>query len=383
MTPKIARIHELFATEQAKPLVPRTAEDLPVSYNAITDEWLTAVLCSAVPGAQVVSHQITSSDSGTSNRGRISVAYNEAGKIAGLPENLFCKATHSLANRVLLSTSAIISEVTFYNEIQPNLDIAVPACFYARYDDQSYNSMIMLGDLTGQVTFCDHRTVITRVMVENQLKLLARLHAQYYESSAFSGRLQRLFFWPDRFKALNDNHDFKSACNTGIEASRPFIPERLAARSAETWEATLRSVESHRDLPRTLNHGDVHLKNWFILPGDLMGLGDWQVTSVGHWSRDVAYTITTALSVENRRAWEADLLRFYLDALQAEGCTAPDFEMAWLLYRQQMMSALAWWTMTLTPTADMPDMQPEDVTVEFIRRIATAIDDLDVLDSFG
>jgi hypothetical protein len=30
----------------------------------------------------------------------------------------------------------------------------------------------------------------------------------------------------------------------------------------------------------------------------------------------------------------------------------------------------------------MPDMQPRDVTLEFILRIATAIDDLESLDSF-
>lgn len=37
--------------------------------------------------------------------------------------------------------------------------------------------------------------------------------------------------------------------------------------------------------------------------------------------------------------------------------------------------------MTLTPGDDLPDMQPRDITLNFIGRIATAIDDLDALDS--
>ena len=40
-----------------------------------------------------------------------------------------------------------------------------------------------------------------------------------------------------------------------------------------------------------------------------------------------------------------------------------------------------WWTGTLTTATDMPEMQPSDTFMEFIRRIAAAIDDLDALDA--
>jgi len=45
-------------------------------------------------------------------------------------------------------------------------------------------------------------------------------------------------------------------------------------------------------------------------------------------------------------------------------------------------AVLAFWTITINPAPGMPDMQPRDSTLEFIRRIAIAIDDLDALDSF-
>ncbi|MEJ2459065.1 MAG: hypothetical protein P8Y58_13380 [Novosphingobium sp.] len=46
------------------------------------------------------------------------------------------------------------------------------------------------------------------------------------------------------------------------------------------------------------------------------------------------------------------------------------------------MTVLAFWTNTLNPAPGMPDMQPRDSTLEFIRRITIAMDDLDTLDSF-
>jgi hypothetical protein len=39
---------------------------------------------------------------GTANRRRIYTTWNEAGKQAGLPASVFCKATHDLENRKCL-----------------------------------------------------------------------------------------------------------------------------------------------------------------------------------------------------------------------------------------------------------------------------------------
>jgi hypothetical protein len=139
------------------------------------------------------------------------------------------------------------------------------------------------------------------------------------------------------------------------------------------------SVERHRSLPQTLLHADVHLKNWYIAANGEMGLGDWQNVCRGHWGRDVAYAMATALSVEDRRRWEEDLLKYYLESLRQAGGPAVAFDSAWDTYRLQLFAALAYWTVTLVPNPEMPDMQPEETSRAFIRRIATAIDDLGAL----
>jgi aminoglycoside phosphotransferase (APT) family kinase protein len=143
------------------------------------------------------------------------------------------------------------------------------------------------------------------------------------------------------------------------------------------------SVARHRELPHTLIHCDVHLKNWYITVDRKMGLSDWQNTAIGHWSRDYIYATTTALMVEDRRAWEKELLRSYLDRMLALTGVRISEDEAWLNLRPQLFSALAFWLITLHPAAGMPDMQPKRTTREFLRRILTAIDDHDALGSFA
>ena len=79
---------------------------------------------------------------------------------------------------------------------------------------------------------------------------------------------------------------------------------------------------------------------------------------------------------------EKDLLRLYIDALHAAGGAKLRLDEAFLLYRQQMFTALAWWTGTLGQPPEAPAMQPPATSLTFIGRIATAIDDLDAVDSF-
>jgi hypothetical protein len=58
-----------------------------------------------------------------------------------------------------------------------------------------------------------------------------------------------------------------------------------------------------------------------------------------------------------------------------------DFDEAWLRYRQQTFAALLMWTPTLCHPPTMPDMQPEAMSLEMIRRITAAMSDLDSFDS--
>jgi hypothetical protein len=382
MSELVARIQAAFEQDRTRRYEPvHRASQLPLSYEAITDEWLTDVLCRGHPGAAVTGHELSAPDSGSSNRRRIAVSYNDAGRRAGLPASLFCKASHELSNRLVLGMSgAAHCEVTFYNHVRSLLSIEAPQPYFAALDPQSFNSIVVLKDLSSDaLEFCSHRTVMTRARADSQIELLAALHGACYHRPELKAELVRFPTWSEYFQNTCA-FGMEEGSNQGFRAAEEVIPPRLYRRYAEIWPATVASVERHDRLPATLAHGDVHLKNWYVAGDGRMGLSDWQCASRGHWGRDVAYALSTALTVEDRRAWERDLLGYYIDRLQAAGGPALAFDEAWGHYRQQMMSALTWWTITLAPAPGMPDMQPRDITVEFIRRIATAIDDLDSLD---
>jgi hypothetical protein len=382
MSDIVQRISAAFEVDRVRVGIKVTrAEELPQRFEDLTPEWLTAVLCAGHPGARVESFRIVASDAGSSNRARLVLEYNGAGRDAGLPEALFCKASQDLANRIVLGVSGGAHvESTFYNHIRPHLTIEAPRGWFAHYDPVSFNSIILLGDLSGSVTeFCSHRTRMTRERVESQVRLLARVHGDCHARPELRAAMTTLATWPEYFTATGA-FGIRDGSNAGFLAAEAVIPPAVFKRHAQIWDATVASVDAHRQLPPTLAHGDVHLKNWYVAGSGEMGLSDWQCASRGHWSRDLAYTVATALTVEDRRAWERELIALYLDQLARTGGAALDFDTAFRHYRQQLLSALTWWTITMSPAPGLPDMQPRDITLEFIRRITTAIDDLGSLD---
>jgi hypothetical protein len=384
MRPTFAEIRSRFETERQAGGQLRTANDLPLSYEAITPEWLTRVLTGNHPDAQVVSHRLGEPDEGTSSRRRISLDWNEAGERAGLPASVFCKGTQSLESRYLLGMNGgIEAEVTFYNLVRGGLAIEAPRPLFARFDPQTFNSIIILEDLTGRVKFGTHAMEMPLVRAQSQMKSLAVLHSKYYENPELGSTLSRFNNWEDYFAITVEEAGFGEACQRGFEEAEEVIPSALFRRAREIWPATLKSVARHRELPRTLLHSDPHLKNWYVAASGEMGLNDWQCACKGNWGRDISYAMTTALTTENRRAWERDLIRLYLESLVAAGGPKLRFDDAWTIYRQQTFSALAWWTGTLGQPPEAPIMQPRESSIEFIGRMTRAIDDLDALGSFS
>lgn len=378
-----AEIKARFDAEQSRPITPMTAADMPPTYESITKEWLSDVIGRAVPGAQVVAHSIGPRDDGTSNRRRIEMTWNATGQAAGLPASVFCKGTQSLESRYMLGMNeGVQAEVNFYNLVRPKLDVIAPEAIYARFDPETLNSIIVLKDLRGLVDFCRIDTELTFELAQSQMRLLATLHARYFESPELTSTLAAYSNWETFFTVTAEDAGFADACIRGFTQAEAVIPPRLFKREPEVWPATLRCVALHKDMPRMLTHNDVHLKNWYITPAGEMGLNDWQNSCRGNWSRDLAYCLSTGLTTAHRRAWERDLLAYYLEQLAVRGGERPDFDTAFRRYRQQLFAALAWWTGTLGQPPDAPFMQPPETSLEFIRRMAAAIDDLDALDSF-
>ncbi len=373
-----------------QPKVTRAGE-VPGAPEAITPAWLTSVLCRGRPGAEVVGVALGAGSSGSTQRRRLAVSYNqagrrmveaEAGKRGGLPATLFAKMTASITSRLAYSGGAMVDEALFFNAIRPELELEAPWGYHAAYDLRTCRSIQLMEDLetTRDARFCTPQTSIGRAEAEDIVATLAALHGKFYRDPRLDSEfttLRTLSRWYESAEPFQLDKYHALA----MEKAAAVIPPRLYARRHETWPAFTRALALHERLPPTLLHSDVHLGNWYVTGEGRMGLCDWGCIVKGHWSRDFAYAVTAALTVDDRRSWERELLALYLDRMHAAGGERLGFDEAWLRYRQQTFQGLVMWTPTLCHSPLLPDMQPEAVAVEMIKRITAAIDDLDSLEN--
>jgi len=178
--------------------------------------------------------------------------------------------------------------------------------------------------------------------------------------------------------------DMGARCAVGMERARSVIPAALYGRADRMWKGTQKGLDICTNvLPRTLLHGDSHAGQTYVTADERMGLTDWQATMQGGWSYDVAYFIGSACEPDDRREWETELIAFYLDELATAGGKAPDFDEAFLRYRQSLFYPYSAWAFTIGRAFYQPRMQPDHISLAIIERLSTAIDDLDSLAAVG
>lgn len=107
-----------------------------------------------------------------------------------------------------------------------------------------------------------------------------------------------------------------------------------------------------------------------------MVLFDWQTARRSANTRDLAYFIAYALSVEMRRAYEKDLLELYHQTLLAHGIVDYSMEQLRCGYRRSLGNAL----ITLVIAAAMLDFSGERgilLQKAICDRVGSAVDDHD------
>jgi hypothetical protein len=363
----------------------RQFDDVPCTPYAVTPEWLTAVLCGKVPGAVVTHVEVKPASAGTHERHQLKVSYNEEGRRAGLPVSIFTKSLPSIVTRMIGGFNGTARvEGSFFTQIRPQLEIEAPLCYHSAYDRRTFAAIHLLEDLvaTKSATFCNHKTYVTRAMADDMIDLLAALHGRFYGDPTLAERYRWLASYPRWFTIGAAKMGTEYYTRKAFDAAAHVIPADVMARRDNVWPATMRALALHDSEPQGLIHSDVHIGNWYRTGAGQMGLCDWQCLSRGHWSRDFAYAVTASLTPDNRRSWERALLARYVERFAEKTGVKPDFDLSFLRYRQQIVHALAMWTITLCHSPLLPNMQPEDTTLTMIERMTTAMADLDALDSF-
>lgn len=357
--------------------------EVPWRPEAITAQWLATALGARQPGVEVDRVEVVGGTDGTSSRRMLEAQVRNGPSDSGSPQRFLAKSTPTLAHRLAFARYAG-NEVTFYNEVRPELDLELPTSPYAGIDYRTGRSLVLLDDLTVTVGahFCTWQDTLTREQVLDAITILGTLHSRFHYKAeadmrpaiAGVGDVEE-YYGEAWIKSVEASHD------RAMELAVDVVPADVTERRAEIIPGSLRALASHRLPGGTLLHSDVHLGNWYLTGAGRMGLCDWQGLTRGHWSRDFAYAMSTLMTPEQRRDWYDDVLDHYLRLLgPAAGGVSRDE--ANVLVRRQLPNALLMWTATLVHPDWVPSMQPDATSIDMIRRITAAMSDMKSFEAY-
>ncbi|MCV7246576.1 phosphotransferase [Mycobacterium mantenii] len=332
-----------------------------------TVEGIDPAVLSRVMGTTVRSIRVLSRDAGTSSRGRLVLT----GK--NVPDSVFVKvAAQSAATRLIGELGRLgHTEVRFYRDLAPQV-VGVPYCYGAAFEAWTGRYLLVLEDLPAES--CDFPDTLHPLSTDQAsliIELLAELHANFW------GRLPRDGRGPLGWLCTPSGDVTSlltgSLMHSSIKrlAERTTIPVANGNLIADNYRAAAALIDTP---PHTVMHGDAHPGNMYF-HGGKAGLLDWQAVRRGHPSRELAYTLITSLTPEDRRTNQRELLDDYRRALVAAGGPELDGDELWLRFRQ---GALYAYTAPLI-TAGMGGMQVEDIAMEGLRRGVAALDDLETV----
>jgi thiamine kinase-like enzyme len=367
---------------------PRTTlPDVPPSPEALSTEWLTLALCHRIPGAKVTGFELGPRNDGTSARRTMRVTYNAPGRDAGLPEAVFTKSAPSFLNRMVGAGARLAQiEASFYRYVRPELRIEAPATLCSAFDPVSHRLMLITDDVTvtrgaSFGTAVDRR--LTREQAEQVVCTLAGLHARFWNMPLENMFGDWLRDTEQYLRMLDEALDASARILSGFERARAVIPEEVYARRRQVYAALVHSQRHQTiDEPKTFLHGDVHPGNWYLTRDGSLGLYDWQMCVMGCPARDLAYALTSHLTIEDRRDWERELLDRYRDELAARGVEAvPGSADLFLAYRRQVVYGMFAWLATIGRSPLQPKYQADEISLVNLERMTQACADLNTFDA--
>jgi hypothetical protein len=331
--------------------------------EALSPDWLTAALSKRFPGVRVteVTPGPVISRVSTNARFQIECA---GGPPAGLSPHLCIKGYFTDAG--LPSRRAGEPEVCFYRDLAEPTGVRTLRCVYADVDATTHHGVVITEDVVVEGgTFLDARSDYVPAQVAESLGVLAHLHAATWGDAPIA---QAAWLQPRMAGVLEGRglkeirYNFDGPIGAGVP---------LEVRDAE------RLVNGYRSLaglmvsaqPAAVLHGDAHVGNVFLDARGLPSFVDWQLVQRGAWYVDVGYHIASALTVDDRRKAERELLAHYLDRLSAAGVGRPSWDEAWRGMRRGVVYGFFLWGIT-------QKVDPAITTV-LLERLGTAAADHD------
>jgi hypothetical protein len=341
--------------------------DVPTTLDAVLDrEWLTEVLDDVADDERVVEVEAVDSSKTLATKVRLRATVERAD--GSHDTRAYCVKAHLDGT----PGADLLSEAHFYAELAPRLDVRAPRAYYAALDEPAQQAMIIMDDVVANGgTFLSAHTPYSLDTTRDTLGQLARLHATTWGCE----KVADLGWLTPRITGMADFYPADLLQSLLDDGRGPDIAPEL--RSATNLQEAMRRTGAHE--VTCVIHADPHSGNSYLDAARRACWLDWQITQRGNWSTDVAYHLATVLDVETRRAYEAELLRHYLQELESQlapmGATAPSWDEAWEQYALGFSYGYFLWVITR--------ISSRAVVLIHIPRLAAALTDHDTFHRLG
>jgi aminoglycoside phosphotransferase (APT) family kinase protein len=340
---------------------------IPGGWDEITPAWMTDALRRHHPDAVVSDVKVVLRDDGTNRRARLGLTYS-----AGTgPATVFAKAVDPAHAELVALTSGLFHEPRLFNA-GVVLPLDHPAVYAAIIDEDASDFLMIMEDVVARGA--DPRDS-TRPMTVDQVASgvggLAKLHSEFWGDRITS---DTALSWVEPFVAFAGLE--YAPLEIAHERLGDSVPAEIPAMTGtdlfvDIWA---RYIGTLSEAPQTLLHGDPHIGNTYVLPDDTVGFLDWQMVRRGNFALDLGYFLQGALTIEDRRRSERDLVAEYRGALSLPADDMPSADEVWLRYRASVAHGLAIWIATLSGG---DAWQGAEICLALAQRYAAAFVDLD------
>jgi hypothetical protein len=338
---------------------------IPADWDAVSPEWMSAALAASHPGAVVGDVEVLLRDDGTNRRARLGLRYERGSG----PATVFAKAGDPAHAELNARMGGVFNEPRLFRS-GVSLPVDHPTVHLALIDEPRLDFLVLMEDICARgADPRDATRPLTPAQAASGVRGLGRLHGHFWgERLAGEAGLS----WVEPFVAWED---MGLGIPRALEKAGGSVPAEVRAMSRHEivehhWA---RYIATLADGPASLLHGDPHIGNTYVLPDDEVGFLDWQVLRRGNSSLDLGYFLQGAVTIDDRRAHEADLLDEYRAALGLPAEELPTREEIWLRYRASVAHGLAIWLATFS----YEGWQRPEVCLALVQRYATAFVDLD------
>jgi hypothetical protein len=349
-------------------------QPLPITLEEITPEWLTGAVRTRAPGATVKALEIADLNRGTCTKIRLRLDLDEAGRAAGIGETVIVKGGFEPHSPDWYDMHE--KEARWYRDVLPVLPLRSPACWFADFDPGRPQGLIVMEDLSRRgVTFCSGLVPHGFEAVARRLSALAAYHARTWGSPELEagGRWSWVEPIVPKAAASLDGKFPDEVWDRYIGSPRgAAVAVRFHDRAWLRGALAKLSVYA-AGLPHAILHADTHPGNLYVEADGTPGFFD----SLPHRAPpmlELAYHMTCAIDLADRRGWEAALIQHYLDALASHGVAAPGFDEAWRQFG--LFLAYAYFVFIINASI----FQPEAVNTAYTARISAAMLDHRTMD---